>query len=70
MKQVCQQTVGYSGADMANLCREAALGPIRSINFADIHHISVDQVSLSCWYVDSNLLLQNLAVCVCVIVHL
>ncbi|XP_069938341.1 fidgetin-like protein 1 isoform X1 [Cherax quadricarinatus] len=41
---ICQMTDGYSGADMANLCREAALGPIRSINFADIHHISVDQV--------------------------
>ncbi|KAK3866870.1 hypothetical protein Pcinc_027626 [Petrolisthes cinctipes] len=44
VQQVCQQTNGYSGADMANLCREAALGPIRSINFADIHHISIDQV--------------------------
>ncbi|XP_071515461.1 LOW QUALITY PROTEIN: fidgetin-like protein 1 [Panulirus ornatus] len=41
---ICQITDGYSGADMSNLCREAALGPIRSINFGDIHHISVDQV--------------------------
>ncbi|CAL4065842.1 unnamed protein product, partial [Meganyctiphanes norvegica] len=44
MTKVCELTDGYSGADMANLCREAALGPIRSINFADIQSISVDQV--------------------------
>ncbi|XP_042882751.1 fidgetin-like protein 1 isoform X2 [Penaeus japonicus] len=42
--RICQSTDGYSGADMANLCREAALGPIRSISFSDIQHISVDQV--------------------------
>ncbi|XP_045110878.1 fidgetin-like protein 1 [Portunus trituberculatus] len=41
---ICKLTEGYSGADMANLCREAALGPIRSISFDDIHHISVEQV--------------------------
>ena len=35
---------GYSGADMANLCREAALGPIRSISLDEIENISADQV--------------------------
>ena len=35
---------GYSGADMANLCREAALGPIRSIAFDEIETISAEQV--------------------------
>ena len=35
---------GYSGADMTELCREAALGPIRSIHVDDIQRISADQV--------------------------
>lgn len=35
---------GFSGADMTQLCREAALGPIRSINLSDIATISADQV--------------------------
>ena len=29
---------------MANLCREAALGPIRSMAFGEIESISADQV--------------------------
>ncbi|XP_042232070.1 fidgetin-like protein 1 isoform X2 [Homarus americanus] len=47
--RICQMTDGYSGADMANLCREAALGPIRSIDIADMHHISVDQELSATW---------------------
>lgn len=39
---ICARTDGYSGADMDNLCREAALGPIRSIT--NILEISPDQV--------------------------
>lgn len=36
--------VGYSGADMANLCKEAALGPVRDIAFEDIETVTLDQV--------------------------
>ncbi|XP_071441157.1 fidgetin-like protein 1 [Hetaerina americana] len=42
--EVADLTDGYSGADMKNLCREAALGPIRSIKFEDIEHIQPEQV--------------------------
>lgn len=31
MKTIVERTDGYSGADVANLCKEAALGPIRSL---------------------------------------
>ncbi|KAJ8402820.1 hypothetical protein AAFF_G00364920 [Aldrovandia affinis] len=35
---------GFSGADMTQLCREAALGPIRSIQITDIATLSAEQV--------------------------
>ena len=40
LDQVGQLTQGYSGADMANLCKEAAMGPIRSMDFTQIQTIS------------------------------
>ncbi|XP_058507874.1 fidgetin-like protein 1 [Solea solea] len=41
---VVAATEGFSGADMTQLCREAALGPIRSIQLSDITTIKADQV--------------------------
>ena len=41
---VVEKTGGFSGADMANLCREAALGPIRSLDVSDIFKVSKEQV--------------------------
>ena len=39
----CSHTAGYSGADMANLCREAAYGPVREAA-ETIQHIAADEV--------------------------
>lgn len=37
-------TAGYSGADMANLCSEAAYGPIRALSMSDIENIAPEAV--------------------------
>ncbi|EHB03950.1 Fidgetin-like protein 1 [Heterocephalus glaber] len=42
--QIVQRSDGFSGADMTQLCREASLGPIRSLQTADIATITPDQV--------------------------
>ncbi|KAK2922141.1 fidgetin-like protein 1 [Channa argus] len=44
LKSVVATTEGFSGADMTQLCREAALGPIRSIHLSDIATVTADQV--------------------------
>lgn len=44
LEVIIEQSEGFSGADMTQLCREAALGPIRSIQIADISTITPDQV--------------------------
>ncbi|XP_051280984.1 fidgetin-like protein 1 [Dicentrarchus labrax] len=44
LDSVVTATEGFSGADMTQLCREAALGPIRSIQLSDIATITADQV--------------------------
>ncbi|XP_066535352.1 fidgetin-like protein 1 [Hoplias malabaricus] len=44
LEKVVSGTEGFSGADMTQLCREAALGPIRSIQLTDIATITPEQV--------------------------
>lgn len=44
MEKVVLGTDGFSGADMTQLCREAALGPIRSIRFSEIATVTAEQV--------------------------
>ncbi|TDH00998.1 hypothetical protein EPR50_G00175660 [Perca flavescens] len=44
LESVVTAAEGFSGADMTQLCREAALGPIRSIQLSDIATITADQV--------------------------
>ncbi|XP_017290590.1 fidgetin-like protein 1 [Kryptolebias marmoratus] len=44
LESVVSASDGFSGADMTQLCREAALGPIRSIQLCDIATITADQV--------------------------
>ncbi|XP_044512831.1 fidgetin-like protein 1 [Gracilinanus agilis] len=42
--QIVKQSDGFSGADMTQLCREASLGPIRSLKTIDIATVTPDQV--------------------------
>ncbi|MBN3300785.1 FIGL1 protein, partial [Amia calva] len=44
LERVVGSSEGFSGADMTQLCREAALGPIRSIQISDIATIRPEQV--------------------------
>ncbi|MEE6465603.1 hypothetical protein FKM82_006616 [Ascaphus truei] len=44
VESIVLQADGFSGADMTQLCREAALGPIRSIQVQDISTITAEQV--------------------------
>ena len=43
-KEARVSILGYAGADMANLCREAAYGPIRSLDMSQIASARADQV--------------------------
>ncbi|XP_075068743.1 fidgetin-like protein 1 [Mixophyes fleayi] len=51
VEAIVLQADGFSGADMTQLCREAALGPIRSIQAMDISTITPEQVR-SIAYID------------------
>ncbi|KAI1243176.1 hypothetical protein IHE44_0000760 [Lamprotornis superbus] len=49
IKLIVQKSDGFSGADMTQLCREASLGPIRSLQSVDIATITPDQVRPICF---------------------
>ncbi|KOX70076.1 Fidgetin-like protein 1 [Melipona quadrifasciata] len=44
INNVTEQSKGYSGADMSNLCKEASMGPIRSIPFSQLENIRKEDV--------------------------
>ncbi|XP_031841438.1 fidgetin-like protein 1 isoform X2 [Nomia melanderi] len=44
VNDVAEQSKGYSGADMSNLCKEASMGPIRSIPFSQLENIRKEDV--------------------------
>lgn len=50
IRELAGLTDGYSGADVKILCQEAALGPIRSISYSQIEHITTEQVISSYLY--------------------
>lgn len=45
VERIAALSDGYSGADMKNLCSEASLGPIRSIDISQIQNIQADMVN-------------------------
>lgn len=45
INEISEKTDGFSGADMKNLCQEAALGPIRAID--DFESLLSDPMALS-----------------------
>lgn len=44
VNDVAERSKGYSGADMSNLCKEASMGPIRSISFSQLENIRKEDV--------------------------
>jgi len=44
LEKIGEMTDGYSGSDMSCLCREAAMGPIRCLDYSQIDSIQPDDV--------------------------
>ena len=43
-EEIGNLTDGYSGADMANLCKESAMGPIRSLDYSRMESVQPEDV--------------------------
>ena len=43
-EEIGNLTEGYSGADMANLCKESAMGPIRSLDYSRMESVQPEDV--------------------------
>lgn len=44
LQQVAEATDGYSGSDMASLCKEAAMRPIRELSCAQLQTVDLQQL--------------------------
>ncbi|KAG7202403.1 hypothetical protein KM043_018719 [Ampulex compressa] len=44
IEDIAKRSEGYSGADMTNLCKEASMGPIRSIPLDQLEFIKTEEV--------------------------
>lgn len=44
LEQIARLSQGFSGADMRQLCSEASMGPIRSIDLGKIEKIDIGEV--------------------------
>lgn len=64
--ELCRRTDGYSGADIANVCREAAMMPMRrkilegAINFDDISKMNHDDLEVPITMEDFKEALKNI----------
>lgn len=41
MQTIAAKAEKYSGADMTNLCKEAAMGPIRNLDFTQMNVVNL-----------------------------
>ena len=44
LNKIAQLTEGYSAADLTNLCKDAAMAPLRDIDIHKVATVSVDKV--------------------------
>ena len=49
INDIAAMAEGYSGADMANLCKEAAFGAVRSLDDSEINKVC-DEHAIRAWW--------------------